>query len=103
MSIMQMIDLSRDTIQPLRESVNTFYSIPRMARRADTMAVAQDSQPIERTYVCSAIRFSGRAHDTVKNFDTLVRALHDTSGAARLEPPRRCVRYASALAQGLVT
>ena len=75
---MQVIDLSRDTIQPLRECVNAFYSIPRKTRRADTMAAAQDSQPIEITYVCSTIRFSCRAHDTVNNVDNHWSGLYTT-------------------------
>jgi hypothetical protein len=70
MSIMQVIDLSRDTIQALRECVNAFDSIPRMTGRAGTIAVARDAQPIEIAYVCSATRLSGRAHDAVKNIDS---------------------------------
>ena len=69
MSIMQVIVLSLDTIQPLRECVNAFDSIPRITGRAGMIVAAQDSQPVEIAYVYSATRLSSRAHDTVKNID----------------------------------
>ena len=70
MSILQVIDLSRDTIQPIRECVNVFDSILCMTGWAGTIAAAQDSQLIGIADICSATRFSGRAPDTVKNIDS---------------------------------
>jgi hypothetical protein len=78
MSILQVIDLSRDTIQPIRECVNVFDSILCMTGWAGTIATAQDSQLIGIADICSATRFSGRVPDTVKNIDSHSSGLYMT-------------------------
>jgi len=47
MSIMQVIDLSLETIQPLRECVNTFDSISRIGGKAGTIASHKIRNPLK--------------------------------------------------------